>query len=97
MNYEETSKIVFDALSEVLSMKDQNDIKITDETTLFGIGSVIDSLDLVNLIVRVEETLQEQIGKKVTIVDENSVMSKNSPLKNIKSLSNLILTKLNEQ
>ena len=49
--------------------------------------SGIDSLDLVNLIVGIEQFIEDETGKIVTIVNEAFMSEQNSPLKTVNSLA----------
>ncbi len=55
-------------------------MKLNPDTQLFGRGSKLDSLGLVNLIVLVEEKTADTFGKSVTIADERAMSQKEQPL-----------------
>ena len=56
MELEQIKIIIINSLKTILDENnDQKDIKIKDETEIFGQKSIIDSLQLINLIVKIEE------------------------------------------
>ena len=61
---------------------------------LFGSGSVIDSLDLVAIVVRLEEVIRERTSQSVEIVDENSVITEDSPFRTVATLARYVKAKL---
>lgn len=65
-----------------------------DDVQLFGEGSAIDSLDLVTIVVQTEEAIRERTGNSIEIVDENSVISDESPFRSVSTLTNMIKDKL---
>jgi acyl carrier protein len=58
---------------------------------LFGKGSDLDSLGLVNFIVSVEENINNRFDVSISIVDEKAMSQKNSPFKSVDSLAEYIL------
>lgn len=93
----EVSELVQRSLSARLQEKGMGHVVITPSTQIFGSGSVIDSLDLVGVIVEIEEGIFSKSGKRIEVVDESSVISDDSPFKTVHSLTNLILKKIREQ
>jgi acyl carrier protein len=85
---------VSEQLAEVLKHKNVNQAVIDDKTAIFGSGSIIDSLDLVGMIVALEEQIQKATGKEVTLVDESSLIAEPSPFGTVGSLATLISQKL---
>ncbi|MBU0983648.1 MAG: acyl carrier protein [candidate division Zixibacteria bacterium] len=66
------------------------------ETVLFGAGSKLDSLGLVNLIVGTEQRLQDRFGVAVTIADERAMSQKNSPFRTVGTLADYVELLLGE-
>jgi acyl carrier protein len=56
------------------------------ETRLFGTNG-IDSLDLVNLIVGIEQYIEEEMGEVVVLVDEDSMSAQENPFETVGSLA----------
>jgi len=80
-------KIVLEAIKEVnLNQDSESQIGSTDDVILLGIGSSVDSLALVRLLVEVERIAEENIGNTLTIVDESTFESVESPFASVGSL-----------
>ena len=71
-------------------------ITVTEETEIFGSKSIIDSLQLISLIVKIEEDVYEQVGKEIIVVDEAAVIVGNSPFQTVKSLTEFVYKKISE-
>ena len=67
------------------------------ETKIYGIEGNLDSLALVSLVSDVEELLSEEFNKGIILADEKMMSAKNSPFKDVESLTNYIAKKLQEQ
>lgn len=74
------------------------EIKITKDPNflLLDRASIIDSLTLVNLFVGIESLIEEQLGKTISIVNEDSFDSDEYPFKNIGNLVNYVDRLLNQ-
>jgi acyl carrier protein len=94
MNRNDIVSLVCQSVSEVLDAKGEDSKSVVEDTVIFGSNSTIDSLDLVNVIVVVEEAIADKTGKQITIVDEASLISGNSPFRTVGSLSQLIQERL---
>ncbi len=66
------------------------------DTVLFGRGSRLDSLGLVNLIVAVESSLADQLGIEITLADEKAMSQASSPFRTVKTLVDYIARRLEE-
>lgn len=55
-------------------------------------GGGLDSLALVSFITDLEQTLNDELGLELILADERAMSSKNSPFKNVESLTQYILT-----
>jgi acetyltransferase-like isoleucine patch superfamily enzyme/acyl carrier protein len=62
------------------------------ETRLVGSQSVVDSMQLVNLIVAIEREVEDTFGVAVTLADERALSMKASPFRSIQSLAEYIGT-----
>jgi serine O-acetyltransferase len=65
------------------------------ETRLVGRQSVVDSMQLVNLIVAIEREVEDTFGVAVTLADERALSMKVSPFRSIQSLADYIGTLVN--
>lgn len=96
-NSEKVIQLVFSAIDEVnQSLPKEQQLAKSSATILFGKGSHLDSLGLVNLIVATEQIIEEEFGVPVTLADEKAMSQKNSPFQTVESLVNYILSLLNE-
>ena len=86
-------------MDSLISVLDENGIKNTsvdDNTEIFGSKSIIDSLQLISLIVKIEEDVYDQIGKEIIVVDEAAVIIGNSPFQTVKSLTEFVYKKISK-
>lgn len=86
---------IYDAIDKVNNINNI-DIKKLEDTVLFGRGSKIDSLTLVQLVIAVEYKINEEFDTKITIADDKAFSLKNSPFKSIDKLKNYLYIKLDE-
>ena len=95
MTKNEISEILFKIIDEI---NQQNDIQIIkDESTkLFGNGSDLDSLVLVNLIVDLEATFSTEYDLEISLTDDKAMTRVQSPFDSIKSLADYIDELVNE-
>jgi acyl carrier protein len=68
----------------------------TPDATLFGRGSKLDSLGLVNLILMVEERIESTYGVKLTLADERALSQERSPFRSVPRLAEYICVLLGE-
>jgi len=89
----EVLKIVFEAIELVLGGKDT----ILDESfVLFGDGSIIDSLDLVSVIVDVESEISDITDTAIALTDDRALSQEVSPFDSVKNLADYIMILLEE-
>ena len=67
------------------------------DTVLFGRGSRLDSLGLVNLIVAVEGALADELGVEMTLADEKAMSQSSSPFRTVDTLVDYIVKRLEEE
>ena len=94
MDLEKTKKIVINSLKSVLKDNNIKNITVTEETEIFGTKSIIDSLQLINLIVIIEEEVYEITGEEIIIVDDAAVIVGNSPFNTVQSLTYFVFGKI---
>ena len=78
------------------SLDNKIDISKGRESELFGGDSLVDSLELVNLIVEIEENISENFNKNITITSEKAMSRITSPFKNVGTITDYIEEILNE-
>ncbi len=96
MDIKKIQAIVVNAIKEYLDTQDLH-IKINENTTLFGDKSILDSLGLVNLIVSVESTIEDEFDVSIAIADERAISQKHSPFRTVGTLADYIEKLLEEE
>ena len=96
MELNSVKKIVIDSLMSVLDENGIKNISVDDNTEIFGSKSIIDSLQLINLIVKIEEDVYDQVGKEIIVVDEAAVIVGNSPFQTVESLTEFVYKKISK-
>jgi len=87
----EIHAIIFEAIDELNAQRESDrQVAKAPETVLFGRGAGLDSLDLVNLIVSVEEKLADRFGAAVTLADERAMSRKRSPFRTVATLAEYV-------
>jgi len=71
-------------------------LETAPDTVLFGKGSRLDSLGLVNLIVAVEGALADELEVEITLADEKAMSQASSPFRTVDTLVDYIVTRLQE-
>ena len=66
------------------------------ETVLFGRGSALDSLGLVNLIVGVEQNLADEFDVEITLADDKAMSQASSPFRSVETLTEYVVHRLEE-
>ena len=91
-------KGIYVAIDEVNEQfpEDQN-LEKSLETVLLGSSGKLESVNLVNLLVAIEENIEETFGIPISITDERAVSEKNSPFRTVETLCNFMLNLLDEK
>lgn len=94
------NKIFEIVITTIIKFNEELDNKIDisngRESELFGGNSAVDSLELVNLIVEIEENISEKFNKNITITSEKAMSRITSPFKNVGTLTDYIEEILND-
>lgn len=69
--------------------------KSNEQTRLFGDKADLDSMGLVTLIADLEDDLQKQLGRPVTLVDEKAMSRLTSPFRRVDYLADYLVELLN--
>lgn len=64
---------------------------------LFGKGSVLDSVDLVRLIVAIEQEAEDHFNRSIDLMDERAMSQKNSPFRTVGTLVDYISNIIEEK
>ena len=68
----------------------------SEDTTLFGPGAVLDSFELVRVILSVERGVDEEFGVAVTLADEKAMSQRSSPFRSVHTLADYIVQLMEE-
>lgn len=85
---------VKDVIEEGSASLEKSDVNY--DTRLLGSESGIDSLDLVNIIVVIEDKVEDEYGESITIANEEAMSRAKSPFINIESLAQYVNELLSE-
>lgn len=89
--------LIFDSIDEMnLELELTDQIEKNEDTVIFGIDSALDSIGLVNFITIIEQKIEEETGKFITIADERAMSMENSPFKTVGTLKEYIELLINE-
>ena len=92
----EIIEIILNSIEEVNTQNGANLSKNLNEK-LFGKGSELDSLGLVNLIVTIEGNINELYETNISIADEKAMSQKHSPFRSIETLADYIFSMLKDE
>ncbi len=88
-------RMIYHAIDEINSqLSDNQQLKKSEGTVLYGNEGNLDSLGLVNLLVIIEQNIEDEYDVSITIADEKAMSHKHSPFKTINSLADYIFTLL---
>ena len=84
-------KIILQALEELKKTLNKGELlKISPETRLYGRGSDVDSLGLVQLLIDVEERVSGRYGFPVVLTDERALSQQDSPFRSVEGLADYL-------
>ena len=88
-------QLIYSAIDELNEQREADDqISKTEDTVILGHDSMIDSLGLVNLIVSLEQSVNDEMDVEITLADERAMMMESSPFRTVKTLADFIETLL---
>ena len=79
--------IIRNAIQELNDTKEGENIGSTPDTVLLGPESGIDSIDLINLIVAIEEQVNTIYGQSINLVSEQAMSSRLTAFETVSSLT----------
>ncbi|MFK5985249.1 MAG: hypothetical protein QM479_07465 [Pseudomonadota bacterium] len=90
--------IVLNCVKMIGEMEEKQELlNPTEDLRLFGGHGVMDSIGVVMLITEVEEQIESDLGRSITLADDRAMSQKTSPFRSVKSLVNYINKLLNTQ
>jgi acyl carrier protein len=82
---------VYSAVDELnQQLPGNSQVAKSPDSILFGDSGTLDSLSLINFITLVEERVEQQLGKSVSLMDADSLSPKNSPFRTVSTLTEYI-------
>ena len=78
-------------------LPNEGHIEKSNNTALFGSGSKLDSLDLINLVVAAEQNIEDEFDVTIKLADERVLSQKTSPFKTVRTLTDYIEMLLGEK
>ena len=86
-------QIIYDTIEEEINSlpSRKEPLENSEDTVLFGSSGGLDSLDLVNLIIGVEEEIGDAFDSEIALADESAMSEENSPYRTVKTLAEYIL------
>ncbi len=86
----EILQLILKVLKEVLENQGKRLPRMSADTTLYGRGSDVDSLGLVQLLIDLEERVADQYGAPIRLTDERAMSQQNSPFRTGRSLTGYV-------
>jgi D-alanine--poly(phosphoribitol) ligase subunit 2 len=84
-------ELIYPVVDEIRDSIESGDkLKKSPETPLFGAGSILDSLGLVVFIIAVESRMKKEIGKAITLANEEAMSRESSPFRTMGTLASYI-------
>ena len=91
-------EVIYNSIDEEINSlpSRKEPLEKSEDTVLFGSSDGLDSLDLVNLIIGVEEAVGDEFDSEIALADESAMSEENSPYRTVKTLADYILTLLED-
>ena len=94
---EKVSELIIELLKELGIENDNKSLlNANNKTKIFGENGNLDSIGLVIFISDLEEVINEEFEKELTLADDRAMSQKTSPFRNVESLTNHISNLLSE-
>ena len=82
-------------LEDFLKEELEESIELSLDSKLFGGGGPLDSMALVNLVGDLEELIEDDYGKTITLADEKAMSRRTSPFSRVQNLIDYVQEQLN--
>jgi acyl carrier protein len=90
--------IISEAVNELNVLRPaERRLQTTADAPLYDASGMLDSLELVNLIVAVEEKLESAFGVTLTLADEQAVSQVHSPFRSIEAFASYVAMRLEQR
>lgn len=95
---EKIQNIIFQALKNLADELENPELENPNvQTKIYGNEGNLDSLALVSFITDVEEMIDLEFNTNITLADEKAMSSRNSPFKDVETLTQYIQNLLEEK
>lgn len=95
---ETIQRLIFEAIDETNELLDEEQqLKKELSAKLYGPGSQLDSLELVNLVISVEQKIEEFYAVEITLADERVMQMKFNPFSNVERFVDYVFEMVSEQ
>ena len=84
---EQAVAAIYEAIDELNPQLEGTTLERSEDTILFGEGAALDSLNLVNLVMMVEQNIMMETGAEVLLASEAAMSRKRSPYRSVKALA----------
>jgi acyl carrier protein len=91
-------QLIYEAIDETNELLDEDQKLVKQlDTKLYGPGAHLDSIELVNLIVSVEQKIEACFQIEITLADERLMQMKHNPFATIERFVEYVNTIVSEQ
>lgn len=87
LSREQAVTAIYEAIDELNPQLEGVNLERSEDTILFGEGAALDSLNLVNLVMMVEQNIMMETGAEVLLASEAAMSRKRSPYRSVKALA----------
>jgi len=95
---EKIQQSIFNSIDSLnANLPNEEYIEKSNKTALFGSGSKLDSLDLINLVVAVEQNIEDEFDVTITLADERAMSQQASPFRTVETMVDYIEMLLDEK
>lgn len=88
LTFDTALQTVQGALREInLSLPEDRQLSDDPDVVLFGEGSTLDSMGLVNVVMAAEQHISDEIGEDIVLASEAAMSRKRSPYRSLRALA----------
>lgn len=85
---ESAVQAIYNAIEEINpQLRDDRQLTPSEDALIYGEGAPLDSLDLVNLVMMVEQHLMDLTGAELVLASEAAMSRKRSPYRSVGALA----------
>ena len=95
MDIERITRVLFDVIDQLNRQRPKDDQLDKSETIILsGAGGHLDSLDLINFMLAVEQKLEEEFHASIVLTDNGVLFSDDGPLQSVASFAGYLAQQL---